>query len=86
MESLKNKLSVWSSLRKEVYMTHDTKNIINRYNELFGVEVTKSHTNHINVLIKKIVKQEARELVDKKKSAQEINDLINSLKFDLNYN
>lgn len=86
MESLKNKLSVWSSLRKEVYMTHDTRNIIKRYNELFGVEVTKSHTNHINVLIKKIVKQEAKELIDKKKSAEEINDLINSLKFDLNYN
>jgi len=37
------------------------------------------------VLIKKIVKQEVRELKDKKKSNQEIDDLINNLKFDLNY-
>jgi hypothetical protein len=62
MESLKNKLNVWASLRKEVYMTHETKSIIKRYNELFGVEVTKSHTNHVNVLIKKIVKQEVKDL------------------------
>lgn len=43
-------------------MTHETKSIIKRYNELFGVEVTKSHTNHVNVLIKKIVKQEVKDL------------------------
>jgi Holliday junction resolvasome RuvABC ATP-dependent DNA helicase subunit len=85
MGSQKNKLDVWASLRKEVYTTHEVKTIIKRYNDLFGVEVATSHTNHISVLIKKIVKQEVRELKDKKKSNQEIDDLINNLKFDLNY-
>ena len=56
MESQKNKLDIWASLRKEVYTTHEANTIIKRYNDLFGVEVATSHTNHISVLIKKIVK------------------------------
>jgi|TARA_B110000908_G_C10262723_1_gene460574 hypothetical protein len=86
MEKLKSKFKQWETLRKEVYMTHSSIQIVKKYNSLFNVEVELSHSTHISVLIKKIVKDEVKGLKKKDMSLEEVDDLVNSLKFDLDYN
>ena len=81
----KDKLALWEALKKEVYQSQTIEEVINRYNSLFNVEVAKSHSMHSRVLIKKILKEEVRQLKKAVSSPEELDDLINSLKFDIQY-
>lgn len=81
----KSKLALWEALKKETYQSQTIEQITSRYNTLFNCEVEKSHAVHTRVLIKKILKEEIKQLKKAVSSSEELEDLINSLKFDIQY-
>ena len=81
----KSKLALWEALKKEIYQSQTIEEVSSRYNKLFNCEVEKSHAVHTRVLIKKIIKEEVKQLKKAVSSPEELEDLINSLKFDIQY-
>ena len=85
----KNKLDEWYQLQKEVYQNWTAENIRKEYNLIVlpgTEEVQGQSATNMRMLIKKIMKERLKLVKKEIKSVHELEDIINSLKFEITYN
>lgn len=85
----KNKLDEWYQLQKEVYQNWTAEDVRKEYNLIVipgTEEVQGQSATNMRMLIKKIMKERLKLIKKEIKSVHELEDIINSLKFEITYN